>query len=765
MTSPWPAETPKRLLFLLDASNTVERGLLEQWVDRAQDGRSSDCDAGRVAVSLAPSFGRESIQTLTGALDAPPDTLIAPLRVVWTNSVDSKGMRPRLRDLLRRSRERPSARQAAHIVKKDPSRAQCIAAAPATLEALQQRYSARYGASADPAGFAEFVADQATLALAIAERRLRGSRYKVPRRVAENLRISTGFKSALARLAAEVKRPLEDLQKEADGAMSELISTPETFWLDVFGELNRRIAGLGYEPDIVVDKIELERIRQITREYPAALLFTHKTHVDGFALYSVLFDNDFPPPQVLGGANMAFAGLGYLFRRASGIFIRRSFQDDPVYKLVLRHYLGYLLDKRFPLTWAFEGTRSRTGKLMPPRYGLLKYVIESAHATAARNLHIIPVAINYDLIGDVKDYASEQAGAVKQPESLRWFIGYLRGLRQPMGRIYLDFGKPVVLDHAPSGDDRLALAKIAFQVGVEANRVTPITLASLVTLILLGTAPRALTASEMRLQLKRLVAWAAERGIRMTSDFEPDNQKQLAELTEILVTKSFITRYDQGPETVFAITPEQHGTAGYYRNTIIHHFVVKAIAELALARVASAEDDLLAAFWQEAERLRDLFKFEFFYAPSEAFRDELQSELRRYDPRWERALKKDSAFAAKLLSQLPPLVAHATLLPFVEAYRVSAEVLASIPADAGLTEKDCVTRSLSYGRQAYLQRRITSEASIGKLLFQNAYKLMANFGLTEAGDASLAARRVQLSQDFRELAHRIERIRALALPT
>jgi glycerol-3-phosphate O-acyltransferase len=119
----------------------------------------------------------------------------------------------------------------------------------------------------------------------------------------------------------------------------------------------------------------------------------------------VCFDNDFPAPHILGGVNMAFAGLGFLARRAGAIFIRRSFQDDPLYKMILRQYISYLMEKRFPLSWAFEGTRSRVGKLMPPRYGLLKYVMDSAHATGLRNLHIIPISISYDMIGDVKDYA------------------------------------------------------------------------------------------------------------------------------------------------------------------------------------------------------------------------------------------------------------------------------------------------------------------------------------------------------------------------
>ena len=307
---------------------------------------------------------------------------------------------------------------------------------------------------------------------------------------------------------------------------------------------NRRLMSLGYESEMVVDQAGLERVRKIVREYPTALLWTHKTHVDGFSVYSLFYENDFPAPHILGGVNMAFAGLGFAAKRAGAIFIRRSFQDNPLYKMILRQYLGYLLEKRFPLTWAFEGTRSRVGKLMPPRYGLFKYVIEAAHASDTRDLHFVPISINYDLIGDVDDYTSEQAGGIKQPESLRWFINYMRGLRQPMGRIYVNFGEPVVIKNAPSSDDTLALQKLAFQVGVEVNKVTPLTLPSLVAMILLGAAPRALTREELSRELQDLADWARTRSIPMSSTFDPDNHDAYEGLIDALVNKGLVTRYE-----------------------------------------------------------------------------------------------------------------------------------------------------------------------------------------------------------------------------
>lgn len=763
-TKPWSNQISGNLLFIIDAAHRVEESLLRDWLANEGKEIAHEGDVSDVVVPIARSPEAIPTQALARALDVPPDTLIVPLRVVWVSTIDGKSSVPRVRDLIWGNPRRPGIGRALRILRKTPERAQCIVGKPATLNELRQRFASTRGETASSSQLTEFVAGQAGLALDIAERRLQGSRYKVPRRVSKNLIASPRFKTALQQLSAEMGKPLPELQSESTEIMKELIAIPRTFWLDVMALVNRKILSLGYSNNMVVDKEGLQKVRQLSREHPSALLWSHKTYIDGFATQSIFFENDFPATHTLGGVNMAFAGLGFLARRAGAIFIRRSFQDNPLYKMILRQYIGYLLEKRFPFSWSFEGTRSRVGKLMPPRYGLLKYVTEAAYDTGAENLHIFPVSISYDLIGDVPDMTTEQVGAAKRPETLKWFLRYLSGLRQPMGRIYFDFGEPVILEQSPSPDDKLALQKIAFQVGVETNRVTPITLVSLSTMILLGSAPRAMTREELLAEIDRLAKWARQRGIRLTSDFDADNRSQMDNLAQILVGSGLITRYDGGPEIVYTIAAEQHAVANYYRNTTVHHFVTKAIAELALLHVAALTENAETAFWDEAERLRDLFKFEFFYAPTDEFRDQVRDELNRYEPRWAEILSEDPGSAQRLLASFQPLVAHTTLLSFTEGYRVVADVLARKPDDAELEEKECVSQSLAYGRQAYLQRRISSEASIGKLLFANAFSLMANRKLTRGGDAAQGERRRQMSQEFRELAHRIDIVRTIALP-
>jgi len=762
--SPWPSGNHPQVLFILDTCNSFEQDLLKGWIEHHRE--SGGTAAQTVCVDLSDDHRSIDSVRLVNALTLPIDTVVAPLRIAWLPSQESIHSGPRLRDLIFGDPRHPNPRRGRKILKTAPQRMHLLSGKPDSVANLRARFELHHKIDNGDSqrDFADFVARQASVVLDLAERRLQGGRYKVPRYVAANLMASTSYNEALDTLSAESGIAKAQLVKDAKGYLDEMVSRPSMFWLDVYARFNKFCLGLGYEAEIVCDQEVVEKLRQIVREYPSMLLWTHKTYLDGMVLPKLLYDNDFPMPHMFGGANLNFPGLGFLLHRSGTIFIRRSFQDNELYKMTLRHYVGYLMGKRFPMNWAFEGTRSRLGKLMPPRYGLLKYVLEACDATDARDIHIIPISISYDLIRDVEEYATEQTSHGKGAESLRWLIGYLRSLTRPMGKIYVDIGEPVVLNKAPDPDDRLALSKIAFEVAVEANHVTAITFPSLATMSLLGAAPKALTEKEVVADLNALLRWANARDIRVSKDFNLTFADHISSLLGIMLNEGIVTLYDEGPEVVYGIGLNQHTVASYYRNTVIHFFVNKAIIELALLKASENEGpDALNVFWAEVDQLRDLFKFEFFYAPTEIFHQQIREELSRYDEDWQTLLSQGTFAFGQLLNRMTPLVSHVTLLIFTEAYSIVAALAARMAYSETLVEQACVADALKLGRQAYLQRRINSEASIGKLLFNNGFKMLQSRGLTDAGEPTLAERRLKQSHQLRDLLRRLDLIRAIGV--
>ena len=224
---------------------------------------------------------------------------------------------------------------------------------------------------------------------------------------------------------------------------------------------------------------------------------THKSNLDHAILQFMLYDNGSPPNHTAGGINMNFFPVGPLFRRTGVFFIRRSFKDNPVYKFVLRQYVDFLVEKRFSLEWYIEGGRSRSGKLLPPRFGMLAYVVDAWRRGRADDVLLVPVSIAYDQISDVGDYSHEARGGAKQKEGLGWFVHLLRSLKRRYGNIHVRFGEPVSLrgDARParmpsasndSDEKNLPVQKLAFEVCHRINGVTPITPNAAICLALLG---------------------------------------------------------------------------------------------------------------------------------------------------------------------------------------------------------------------------------------------------------------------------------------
>jgi glycerol-3-phosphate O-acyltransferase len=579
----------------------------------------------------------------------------------------------------------------------------------------------------------------------------------------------------VARLATELGLPDRAALGRAARLLREIAATHSPYVIDLLAHLIRILYRRAYGDVLHYDRAQLARVYALAQRHPVVFLPSHKSNLDHLVLQYALHENGHPPNHTAGGINMNFFPVGPLVRRSGVFFIRRSFKDDPLYKLVLRHYLDYLVEKRFSLEWYIEGGRSRSGKLLPPRFGLLAMVVDAYRRGKAEDVHLIPVAIAYDQIPDVGDYAAELRGAAKQRESLRWFVRVVGGLRRRHGGIHIRFGEPLSLARAlgspdavaigPSPDERsLAVQKLAFEVCVRINRVTPITPTSLVTLALLGRGDRALSVGETVQALANLLAYVRRRQLPTTDDFDLDSPEAVRRTLDDLVASGVVTCFAEGAEPVYAIGPDQHLVAAYYRNTIIHFFVGGAIAELALLGAAESDGaaDRRAAFWEEAVRLRDLLKFEFFFADRERFREELCAEIALHDPAWEASFAAGPAAIQALVRRFRPFNAHRVLLPFLEAYQVVGDALAREDARAPVEPAAFLRRCLALGRQYQLQRRIRSAESVSRALFETGLKLADNRGLCGPGGADLVARRAAFAEEIRRALRRAEAIDALA---
>jgi glycerol-3-phosphate O-acyltransferase len=674
---------------------------------------------------------------------ADPDALVVPVRVIRLGRGVAKELAARW--LPRRDGD-------LHVVMGAPDR----------LGELRSRWSERSGRAvgvrpADDRDFVDFVGRQAAIVLERSERALRGDRYRTPQGVIDEVLTSHGFTDAVTSLSARLGRAEEGVLSDVRAYLGEMASKQDRIAVDLWARWARFLWAGGYR--LEVEEEGLARVRALAAEHPLVFLPSHRSNLDPYVMASVLHDNGLPLNHTLGGINMAFWPIGSIGRRVGVVFIRRSFRDNDVYRFVLQRYLGFLVSKRFNLEWYIEGTRSRTGKLLPPKLGLLNYLVDAVSDLEREDVYAIPTSITYDVLPEASDMTAESRGSVKHAEGLGWLVRYARKQRGDLGAVHVRFGEPLKLA-AISADDRLARSKLAFEVCVRINRASVITGSALLLFALLGVEGRALTLDEVCEVAAPVVAYAERR--RIPLDRRACSLRARVGVEEtlgFLVHHGLVGEFLKGPQPVYRIEPDQELTAAFYRNSILHWFVTRAIVELVMMDLARTESDgdLLRRGNLEAWRLRDLLKFEFFFPERAEFDEALAGEMQLIDEHWRARGEAPDPRLQQALVDSGMLVAHRTLRSFVEAYLVVAEHLVAMgesPADTEAVVRDCIL----LGRQLLLQRRLASDEAVSAHLFRTAVKVAEHRGLM--GSDALARRQAFVSQ-LRDVLCRVEQVHDL----
>ncbi|WP_040788493.1 glycerol-3-phosphate 1-O-acyltransferase [Nocardia paucivorans] len=809
-----PGETqPESVVALVDATSSAERELIGRWL--ADGGLTAEL--GITAPVTQLDLDANAIATrLTARTDDP---LVLPVRVLWLPPERDGVRRVTFTDLaLLTNPRKPNRLAQRRLIGRAPSRHRILIGSPARLSEL--RANNPEAAALHTAGttepFARAIVRAAVVALERAERTVIGDRYKVPRLVVEEILDSTEFLRRLDMIADETGMEPQEVFRRAEKALRELVAAQSRLISDLFTQAMRPVHASTWKVDS--DDSGLAALRELNRRHPLVFLPSHRSYVDPFVLGDVLARNDFPPNHVVGGANLRFWPIGPIARRTGTIFIRRSFGDDEVYKAVVEEYFCYLLAKRFNLEWYFEGGRTRTGKLRPPRYGLLNYLAAAVRRNRVDDVLLVPVSITYERLNELGAIAHEQVGGRKKPEGLTWLARYIRSQQHSAGSVYVRFGTPlsarerlaaygdpltpspvtIPLHHTDSTghvgavahepDDgnaeleRRAVQRLAFDVAVGINEVTPVTVNALVTLVLLGVNDRALTLREVSALLDPVLSYIERRDLPRGAVEALRDEQNLAVVLEQLALARVVTVYRGGLEPVYSIEPGAHLEAAFYRNSAVHWFINRAILELAILgvvetteesridRTASGPDtDALKRGWEEVFHLRDLLKFEFFFPERTEFARQINAEMLLVDPGWlSRSRDTLSTEVLEALTGSGFLMAHRVLRAFFDAQLVVAERLAARDPSEEIEHRKFVDECVSVGKQMLLQQRLHSPESVSTELFTSALKLADNYELLEPADpesaaarAELAARRIEFAERLRDIGKRISRVATL----
>jgi glycerol-3-phosphate O-acyltransferase len=747
-------------LVLASVSSPAEREMLDRWL--AQQ-RQQHPDA-RIEVLQLPADDDPPpavLARLVELLEADDDRSVVPVRVFWVPG--GLPTRSKVVSLISgRDTYRPPELLQRGVLRKDPQRARVVDGEPAKVSELRQQWSDTTVAE-NPRDFARFVIRRATLAIERVELRLLGPEYKSPRLVKPEMLASSRFRAGLEDIPGAT---LEDAGKMLD----ELATGWSRFSVDLIPTLGRAIFSRGFDPNVDYDRAEIEVMRGALEDHPAVLLFSHRSYLDGVIVPVAMQENRLPPVHTFAGINLSFGFMGPLMRRSGAIFIRRKL-DDPLYKYVLRQFVGYIVEKRFNLSWSIEGTRSRTGKMLPPKLGLLSYVADAYLDGRSNDILLQPVSISFDQLHETAEYAAYARGGEKTPEGVSWLYNFIKAQGdRNFGKIYVRFPEAVSMreylgePHGAMAEDqaakRLAMQKMAFEVAWRILRATPVNASALVSALLLTTRGVALTLDQLHHTLEDSLNYLERKQTPMTnSALRLRTLDGVRAAVDALSNGHPITRVDGGREPVWRIAPENEHEAAFYRNTLIDAFLETSIVDLSLVHAEHADGDRLEAFWAQAMRLRDLLKFDFYFADSAAFREHIAEEMSWFDD-WEDNVAAGGERITAMLRAKRPLIAGAMLRPFFEAYEIVADVLRGAAPEIG--EKELTQLALGVGRQYVAQDRVRSNEAVSALLFATARQVAGDQHLLEPA-ADLDERRKAFVAELRGILRDMSEVEQISL--
>ncbi len=746
-------------LVLASVSSKAESDLLNGWL---QAQRRAHPDTTVEVMRLPHSDpSPQLVDELADKLNAADDRTVVPVRVFWVPG----GLPTRVKVvglLSGRDTYRPPDLLQRAILKKDPSRARIVAGEPAKVSELRQQWQENT-VGGGPRDFAQFVLRRANLAVERIELRLLGPEYKSPRLITDELMASSRFMEGMAGI------PGASAEK-AEVMLNELATGWSRFSVDLIPNLGRTIFSRGFDPRIDYDSVQIEAMRRALEDHPAVFLWSHRSYLDGVVVPVALQENKLPPACTFAGINLSFGFMGPLMRRSGVIFLRRKL-DDPLYKYVLRQFVGYIVQKRFNLSWSIEGTRSRTGKMLPPKLGLLSYVADAYLDGRSEDILLQPTSISFDQLHETAEYAAYARGGEKIPEGAEWLFNFIKAQgERNYGKIYVRFPEAVSMrqylgdpDGPIAGDEaakRLAMQRMAIEVSWRIQRATPINATSLVSAVLLATRGRALTLGQLHHTLQDSLDYLERKKTPMTnSALRLHSSDGVRAAVDALSGGHPVTRVDGGHEPVWRIAPDQELEAAFYRNSLIHAFLETSIVELALVHAARApHGERVDAFWAQALRLRSLLKFDFYFAPTSTFRENIAEEL-GWNADWESQLDAGPEAVDGLLRAKRPLMANAMLRPFFEAYEIVADVLCDAPANIG--DKELSKLALGVGNQYCAQGLVSSSESVSALLFATARQVAADQKLLEPS-TDLRDRRRAFLHELRGIIADMERIHQLS---
>ena len=512
------------------------------------------------------------------------------------------------------------------------------------------------------------------------------------------------------------------------------------------------------------DGVEFEHVEKLQEIGDGAEIIyvpCHRSHMDYLLLSYVIYLKGFAVPHVAAGANLNLPVIGRFLRKGGAFFLRRSFKGHPLYAAVFTKYLGFMMERGHPLEYFVEGGRSRTGRLLVPRTGMLSMTVRSYLREPKRPVVFMPVYFGYERIVEGRTYIGELSGRPKEKESV---IGVIRSLpallRSKFGKVHVNLGEPIVLDDlldaynpgwrgTPSGtpggagDDASPpgwiaelINDLAFRVVSGINSAAAVTPVNLVSMAVLAMPRQALLEADLKRQLdlyQRLLRDAPYAPLVTVTTMSAEQMIRYAE------SMGMLERQAHPLGDIMRMTAERAVLATYYRNNILHLFAMPSL--IACCFVSNARmrtEDIKRLAWRVYPYIRAELALRWPEEEIGAVTDSLLDALTRsglLQPNEDRSEWRRPAPTSLEAIQLS-LLAETTIQTLERYYLVIAVLLRA--GSGNITHEALEERCHLMAQRISILYGLDSPEFFDKSLFRNFIELLGRRQVvTTAQDGSL----------------------------
>lgn len=377
-----------------------------------------------------------------------------------------------------------------------------------------------------------------------------------------------------------------------------------------------------------------DRVRKLALEGQEIVYVPcHRSHMDYLLLSYILYHQGLVPPHIAAGINLNFFPAGPIFRSWGAFFIRRTFKGNRLYSTIFREYLAELFYRGYAVEYFIEGGRSRTGRLLDPKTGMMSMTLQALQRGLTRPISIIPVYIGYEHVLEVDTYAKELRGAEKEKENAGLVLRVIKKLKN-LGQGYVNFGEPIQINaylnqHFPEWKNQTedrpkwlndAVEHIAKSVMININNAAAVNAKNLIGAALLASRQRALSREQLIEQLDSYIALF--KNVPYASDVTLPTLSAEEMLNHVLTLPraGVISEKDNFGEMI-RLDRESAVLMTYYRNNIQHLFVLPALIAAIVLHLESVSKDLII---KTVQHIYPFLKAELFLRFNEV---ELRSQI------------------------------------------------------------------------------------------------------------------------------------------